>query len=130
MDENRKLPRHRRRFTVSFGDQQAPITDDVLSASFFAESSGDQQPAITADVSSGGFCVEMSEVLVPGSQVQGTLYFGSQEVPFTGEVTWATPVDPRASTRGRFGVRFTEVGQEFQEYFKRPEAHVLVRWHT
>ena len=109
MAQERKQPRHRRRMTVALGDRL---------------------PALTADVSSGGFCAEMPQVFLPGAKVHGTLHFGAQEVPFKGEVTWAKPGDPRANTRSRFGVRFTEVSADFAEFFRRPEARVLVRWHT
>lgn len=109
MANDRKLPRHRRRLTVSLGDRL---------------------PALTADVSAGGFCAEMPQVFVPGAPVHGTILLGTQEVPFKGEVTWAKPGDPRANTRSRFGVRFTEVSPQFQEFFRNPEARPLVRWHT
>lgn len=91
---------------------------------------GHRLPAITADVSSGGFCAEMSQVFLPGSVVHGTIALGDHEVPFKGEVTWAKPGDPRASTRSRFGVRFTEIRDDFKDFFKRPEVKHLVRWFT
>ena len=109
MPNDRLLPRHRRRLTVSLGDRL---------------------PAITADVSSGGFSAEMPQVFLPGSLVHGTLQLGAQEVPFKGQVTWAQPGDPMANTRSRFGVRFTEISKDFQEFFRRPEARMMVRWHT
>ena len=54
-----------------------------------------------------------------GSTVQGALTMEGREFVFTGKVTWATYGEPRLSLRGRFGVRFTGIANEFFEVFAR-----------
>lgn len=109
MPNERQTRRHRRRLNVSLGGRL---------------------PAVTADVSLEGFSVEMSHVFVPGSRVHGTLHLGEREVPFKGEVAWATPGNPQASTLSRFGVRFTETPDGLRDALQRIGSRRLVRWHS
>lgn len=97
MANKRFVPRQRRRLKLSLGGKL---------------------PAFTADVSPGGFSVEMMNVLRPGLTVHGTLTLANREFPFTGEVSWARAGDPRLSVRGRIGVRFTGIANEFYELFR------------
>ncbi|MBX7114364.1 MAG: PilZ domain-containing protein [Myxococcaceae bacterium] len=80
---------------------------------------GGRLPAFTADVSPGGFAVEAMQVMKVGSTVQGALTMEGREFAFTGKVTWAAYGEPRLSLRGRFGVRFTGIANEFFEVFQR-----------
>ncbi|MFZ5470805.1 MAG: PilZ domain-containing protein [Myxococcota bacterium] len=64
---------------------------------------------MTVDVSRRGFRIEMPQVFVPGSLVHGYVLDGERQLPFTGEVTWAQPGNPQASTYSAMGVRFTEL---------------------
>jgi hypothetical protein len=74
---------------------------------------GNRLAARTADVSTGGFSVEAPFVFVPGSLLHGTFEVSGRELPFRGEVVWATPSNqPHGSSR--MGVRFTEVPAEAQ----------------
>jgi Tfp pilus assembly protein PilZ len=72
---------------------------------------GNRLPVRTADVSTGGFSVEAPFVFLPGSLLHGTLEVSGRELPFRGEVVWASPASqPQASSR--MGVRFTDVPAE------------------
>ena len=97
MPNKRFVPRQRRRLKVSLGGRL---------------------PSFTADVSPGGFACEMMNVPRPGTMVHGSLTFDSQEFPFTGEVSWAQAGDPRLSLRGRVGVRFTGIANDFFVRFR------------
>ena len=97
MTNRRFVPRQRRRLKISLGGKL---------------------PAFTADVSPGGFSAEMMQVLRPGLQVHGAITLAGKEFPFTGEVSWARAGDPRMSVRGRVGVRFTGIANEFFELFR------------
>ena len=92
----RLLPRLRRRLKLSLGGKL---------------------PSFTADVSAKGFAAEVMHVLRPGTMVHGSLTLDGHEFPFTGEVCWAKAGDPRMSVRGRFGVRFTGIANQFFERF-------------
>lgn len=98
MPNQRFVPRQRRRLKLSLGGRL---------------------PAFTADVSPGGFAVEMMNVPRPGTTVHGTLSMGGREYNFTGEVSWARAGDPRLSVRGRVGIRFTGMPNEFYETFRK-----------
>ena len=92
MANQRFVPRQRRRFKISLGGKL---------------------PAFTADVSPGGFAAEMMQVLRPGTSVHGSITVECREFPFTGQVSWAKAGDPRMSVRGRVGVRFTGIENDF-----------------
>jgi hypothetical protein len=92
MSNKRFVPRQRRRFKIALGGKM---------------------PAFTADVSPGGFAAEMMQVLRPGMSVHGSITLDSREFPFTGQVSWAKAGDPRMSVRGRVGVRFTGIENDF-----------------
>lgn len=98
MANQRALPRLRRRLRVCFGST----------------------PAFTADVSPGGFAAELMRVPRPGTTVHGKLTLGGRTFAFTGLVRWAKSGDPRLSVRGRVGVRFTGIANEFYTLFLRP----------
>jgi len=94
MGENlRRMPRERRRLRVQL--------EEVNIASF------------TADVSPGGFCIEAMQVLPKGTTVHGTIGLGSAEFPFTGKIAWALAPDSRIGKRGRMGVQFTGIANDF-----------------
>ena len=97
MPNKRFVPRQRRRLKISLGGKL---------------------PAYTADVSPGGFAAEMMQVLRPGTTVHGAITLCEREFPFTGEVTWAQAGDPRMSVRGRIGVRFTGIDNDFFVLFR------------
>lgn len=95
--QKRLLPRFRRRLKLSLGGKL---------------------PAFTADVSPQGFSVEAMHISKPGAEVQGSITIQGQEFPFTGKVCWAKAGDQRMSIRGRFGVRFTGIANQFFELFQ------------
>lgn len=72
---------------------------------------GNRLAACTADVSTGGFSVEAPFVFVPGSLLHGTFEVAGRELPFRGQVVWATP-SSQPQGPSRMGVRFTEVPAE------------------
>ena len=71
--------------------------------------------AFTSDVSVGGFCAEVMRVIQPGSEVRGTISIHGQDFDFEGKVRWAKPGDMRISMRGRMGVLFTRIPEEFAQ---------------
>ena len=93
----RLLPRLRRRLKLSLGGKL---------------------PAFTADVSPQGFAVEAMHISKPGTDVHGSISIAGQEFNFTGKVCWAKAGDQRMSVRGRFGVRFTGIANQFFELFQ------------
>ena len=97
MPNKRFVPRQRKRLKISLGGKL---------------------PAFTADVSPGGFAAEMMQVPRPGTTVHGSITLCQQEFPFTGEVTWALAGEPRMSLRGRVGIRFTGIANEFFELYR------------
>ena len=102
MPNKRFVPRERRRLKLSLGGKL---------------------PAFTADVSPGGIAVEMMNVPRPGTMVHGALTVDGREFPFTGEVSWARAGDPRLSVRGRVGIRFTGIDNEFYAlYAAKPRS--------
>ncbi len=80
---------------------------------------GGKVPAFTADVSPRGFSAEVMQVWRIGSVVHGSISLEGREFPFTGEVSWSKAGDPRLSIRGRFGVRFTGIDNDFFALFER-----------
>jgi hypothetical protein len=90
MPDTRFTPRQRQRLRVSF--------------------EGSDQDLI-AEVSPQGFSVSLPRVLRPGTQLEGSLHLQDRRFPFTGEVTWAHPGDPRLCFVGRMGVRFLRAPQ-------------------
>jgi hypothetical protein len=92
MQVNRLAARHRRRFRVTLSGHPS---------------------AFTLDVGAGGFCTELMRVLPAGSRVYGSLLVKGAEVAFAGLVAWAKPGEARMSLRGRMGVRFTRIPQDF-----------------
>lgn len=97
MSNRRFVPRQRKRLKISLGGRM---------------------PAFTADVSPGGFAAELMHVLRPGQMVHGAITLCGREFAFTGEVSWARAGDPRMSVRGRMGVRFTGIDNDFFELFR------------
>jgi PilZ domain len=95
--DKRSSTRHRRRLRVSLGG--API--------------------FTADVSSSGLCAEMARVLKPGSEVKGNITLENKEYPFVGQVMWVKPGDPQLGIRGKMGIRFSQIADEFTSNFER-----------
>jgi hypothetical protein len=69
---------------------------------------GNRLPVRTADVSTGGFSLEAPFVFLPGSRLHGTFEAAGRELPFHGEVVWASPAQ-QPQEPSRMGVRFTEV---------------------
>ena len=92
----RLMPRLRRRLKVTVGGLQT----------------------FTADVSSRGFAAELMQVLRPGTLQHGSIELAGQAYTFTGQVCWAKSGDPRMSVRGRFGVRFTGIANDFYALFQ------------
>lgn len=70
---------------------------------------GRRQAALSADVSGGGFRLETMSLLSVGSRVDGYVLHGDKELSWKGEVAWARPGNPMASTWHEVGVRFTWV---------------------
>jgi hypothetical protein len=68
----------------------------------------------TVDVSAGGFCVEAMRVMVPGTSVTGTIDADGKSFPFSGSVAWTRASEPRLGLRGRMGVRFASIAEEFR----------------
>ncbi len=99
MAQKRFIPRQRKRFKLSLG--------------------GGKLPSFTADVSPGGFAVEVAHVQRPGTETHGHLHVEGREFPFTGVVSWAQQGDPRLSVRGRMGIRFTGIDNDFFAVFQR-----------
>jgi hypothetical protein len=97
MPNKRFVPRQRRRLKISLGGRL---------------------PAFTADVSPGGFACDMMQVPRPGTTVHGSITFVEREFQFTGEVTWAQAGDPRLSLRGKVGIRFTGIDNDFFRLFR------------
>lgn len=87
----RSSPRLRRRLKVTF----------LQAASF------------TSDIGGGGFATERLRVFPPGLEVEGTISAADREFPFSGRVAWARPGDAALSLRGRMGVQFTSIAQDF-----------------
>lgn len=75
-------------------------------------------PSFTADVSPGGFAVESAVVQRPGTRVEGHITVDEHELAFVGEVSWAQMGDPRMSLRGRMGIRFVDIDNEFYELMR------------
>lgn len=95
-DNKRLLPRHRRRLKISL------------------QGCG---PVFSSDLSAGGFCVEVMRPPKRGTVVQGTLELDGRAFAFTGEVRWAEEGDLRVLKRGKMGVRFTGIANEFYQVF-------------
>jgi hypothetical protein len=96
MPNKRFVPRERRRLRISLGDRLA----------------------FTADVSPGGFACDAMQVPRLGTTVHGSISLAERQFAFTGEVSWARAGDPRLSLRGRMGVRFTGIANEFFEVLR------------
>ncbi|MBZ4417993.1 PilZ domain-containing protein [Myxococcus sp. RHSTA-1-4] len=89
-------------------------------------------PVYTHDVSEGGFCADMLQPLKPGTAVEGSIAVGEEELPFQGEIVW-TQRAAGERVRGRYGVRFTNVTQDFRlrlEAYRKMQGKRLVRWFT
>ncbi|RKH73473.1 PilZ domain-containing protein [Corallococcus sp. AB049A] len=89
-------------------------------------------PLYTRDVSESGFCAEMLQPMKAGDLVEGALLLGDEEVPFQARVMWARR-SAGERTRGRCGVRFVTIGEDFQRRlvaFRRLQGRRLVRWFT
>jgi hypothetical protein len=85
MPENRTTPRIR---------LQVPVT------------LADGLHARSTDISPGGICAEMQTTSFPGARLNGTLHLEDREIPFVGELAWATAAK---SGRGcRLGLRFVD----------------------
>ncbi len=89
-------------------------------------------PVYTHDVSEGGFCADMLQPLKAGTSVQGSIAVGDEELPFQGEIVW-TQRTVGDRVRGRYGVRFTNVTEDFRrrlEAYRKMQGKRLVRWFT
>ncbi|NMO19123.1 PilZ domain-containing protein [Pyxidicoccus fallax] len=89
-------------------------------------------PVYTHDVSEGGFCADMLQPLKPGTAVEGSIAVGGEELPFQGEIVW-TQRAAGERVRGRYGVRFTQVSEDFRrrlEAYRKMQGKRLVRWFT
>lgn len=89
-------------------------------------------PVYTHDVSEGGFSADMLQPLKPGTAVEGSIAVGDEELPFQGEVVWARRTAGER-VRGRYGVRFTHVTEEFRRRlheYRKMQGKRLVRWFT
>ena len=71
----------------------------------------------TTDVSPGGFCAEALLPAEPGTVVAGSIALFGRDYPFTGEVVWSSPSDPRRRSRGKIGVRFSGIENRFFHAF-------------
>jgi hypothetical protein len=89
--EKRRSARQRKRFRVSFA----------------------QTSSFTLDVSTGGFATEMMRVPPPGTPLVGRIRMQEVQVPFSGQVVWSKPGDARMNIRGRMGVRFSRIRDDF-----------------
>jgi len=96
--DKRSQLRHRRRLRVSLGTG-API--------------------FTADVSPSGLCAEMARVMKPGSELKGSILLDTKEYAFTGQVMWVKPGDPQLGIRGKMGIRFIQIPEDFGAAFER-----------
>lgn len=76
--------------------------------------------SFTIDVGAGGFCTELMRVLPPGTPIEGSLLVKGAEVAFTGQVAWSKPGEARMSLRGRIGVRFTRIPEDFEKAVEVP----------
>ena len=72
-------------------------------------------PVFTIDISGGGFCAELMRVPSPGTQVTGAITIGEHEYTFRGRIAWASASEPRVNLRGRIGVTFIEIADEFKK---------------
>jgi hypothetical protein len=68
----------------------------------------------TVDVSAGGFCVEAMKVMIPGTCVTGTIEADGRAFTFSGSVAWTRASEPRLGLRGRMGVRFASIPEDFR----------------
>ena len=93
---HRLLPRLRRRLKIHLGALQT----------------------FTADVSATGFAAELMRSLLPGADVRGSIELCGEAFDFTGKVCWARQGEPRMNVRGRFGVRFTGMPENFFKLLK------------
>ncbi len=91
MANKRRMPRERRRLRVRIGE--------VMS--------------FTQDVSPGGFCLEAMQVYPPGTELHGTIEIGPQAFAFTGQVRWAIAPERKINKRGRMGVMFNGIDNQF-----------------
>jgi hypothetical protein len=72
-----------------------------------------QTSSFTLDVSTGGFATEMMRVPPPGTPLVGRIRMQEVQVPFSGQVVWSKPGDARMNIRGRMGVRFSRIRDDF-----------------
>jgi hypothetical protein len=89
-------------------------------------------PVYTRDVSESGFCAEMLQPVKAGDLLEGELLLGEDAVPFRARVIWVHR-SAGELTRGRCGVHFVAVREDFQRKlsaFRRLQGRRLVRWHT
>lgn len=89
-------------------------------------------PVYTHDVSEGGYCADMLQPLKPGTAIEGSIAVGEEELPFQGEIVW-TQRAAGERVRGRYGVRFTNVTDDFRhrlETYRKMQGKRLVRWFT
>lgn len=70
-------------------------------------------PLFTHDISAGGFCAELMNVKKPGTLLQGRINLEKREFPFAGQVRWALQGDLHLNKRGRMGVQFTHIPDDF-----------------
>src|SRR5436190_18214645 len=71
--------------------------------------------SFTLDVSAGGFCTESMRVLMPGTQVNGSIEGYGKTASFAGRVAWNVPGDSTLNVRGKMGIAFATIGPEISE---------------
>jgi hypothetical protein len=101
-NKSRSSPRLRRRCKIALSEAQGKAGASAAAA-------------FTVDVSAGGFCAELMRVPPPGTQVTGSIAIGGQEYPFSGRIAWTRASAPHMNLRGRIGVTFSEIADEFKK---------------
>jgi hypothetical protein len=67
----------------------------------------------TVDVSEGGVCTEQMRVLPVGACIEGSIRLDGNDLPFIGQVAWATAGEHRLNQLGRMGIRFDRIDPGF-----------------
>jgi hypothetical protein len=74
----------------------------------------------TLDLGPGGFSAEIMRAAPIGTTVKGTIRLNGVDVPYSGEIVWAKPGDPRLNLRSRLGIRFTDLPPEVTRLISSP----------
>ena len=75
----------------------------------------------TRDVCASGFGVELMRVLPLRSRLEGAIHVEGVQLPFAGEVVWATRGNFYLNLPGRMGVRLDRIAPEHALLFDRPK---------